>query len=138
MTPKTLARVHRVRALQLNLARADEAGRLLALADAAALRARIAGLADAVAPDLAATASTGLAAAAHYRDRLHQSAVAADGRVRMAEDRATTAAEASRVAHRDRTAVEKLIARARADAAMREMRALAEAPSGGRKRHGPC
>ena len=138
MKPKTLARIHRVRTLQLGLARADEAQRLGTLADESALQARIAGLAAAVAPSPAAIGGTALAAAAHYRERLHQSAAVATGRVRVAEERAAAAAEASRAAHRDQSAVEKLLARAHAEAAVREMRALADAPPGKPKRHDPC
>ena len=138
MTPRTLARVHRVRTLQLGLARADEARRLDTLADESALQARIAGLAAAISPITSTAAANSLAAAAYYRERLHHSASAAIGRVRIAEERAAVAAEASRSAHRDQTAVEKLLARAHADTALRDMRALADAPARKPKRHDPC
>lgn len=134
----TLARVHRVRTLQLGLARADEARRLSALADESALQARIAGLAAAVAPIPAAAGANTLAAAAYYRDRLHQSAAVATQRVRMAEEHAIAAAEATRSAHRDQSAVEKLLTRAKVVAAVQEMRALAHSPAGKPKRHDAC
>lgn len=136
---RTLARLHRVRTLQLGLARADEARQHEALASETALTRRIAGLVEAIAPTPQTLHANALTAAAHYRDRLQQSADAAVARVRAAEHRAVTAAEASRAAKRDQTAVEKLIDRARAAAAMKEMRALEDTPGTPRgKRHGPC
>lgn len=138
MTPKTLARVHRVRTLQLGLAQAEEARQRDALGQEANLRDRIGSLVAAVAPAPEASGARTLAAAAFYRDRLQQSADAAALRVQAAEARERAAAEASRAAKRDQTAVEKLLERARADALVREMRALADLPGTSGKRHGSC
>ncbi len=132
---RTLARIHRVRTLQLTLARAEEARAQGAVATETALSARIAGLAEAVAP--VSGDAVGLVAAAHYRDRLHASALAAAGRVRSAEADARRAAAHARTARQDQGAVEKLIERAGRDTVRRELRALEEVGAG-RKRHGPC
>src|ERR1700761_9029300 len=80
-----LDRLLRVRTLQLALVRADEARTHDKRASEAALQSRIAALADSVAP--APSASEGLAfiAAAHFRERLQQSAEAAQARLRAAE-----------------------------------------------------
>lgn len=132
--PSQLGRIHRVRTLQLTLARAEEARAHAQVATETALSARIAQLAEAVAPASGSAAT--LLAASHYRERLHNSAVAAANRVRGAEAEAARAAEGARAAKRDQSAVEKLIDRARAEALRCEMRALEDAPS--RKRHDPC
>ena len=142
MQRDTLARIHRVRTMQLTLARAEEARQRAALEDQQALTRRIAGLVDAVAPTQALHDSTHFAAIAHYRERLHQSAAAAAQRVTQAEARTAAATVASQDAKRDQTAVEKLIDRARIEADRRAMRALEDAPvfrAGLRaKRHDPC
>lgn len=139
MKQGTLARIHRVRTLQLGLARAEESRHRDTLASEAALKARIAGLVEAIAPAPEAAGARSLAAAAHYRERLQQSADAAVARVRVAEQRTVAAEDATRAAKRDQTAVEKLLARARTEAGMREMRALADAPVTAKgKRHDPC
>lgn len=135
---RTLQRLHRVRTLQLGLARADEARAVDALAGETQLTHRIAGLIDAVAPAAAASPASGVAAAAHYRERLQQSADAAAGRVRAAQARSAAAAEASRAAKRDLTAIEKLIERARAAAVAKEVRALEDLPPSFGKRHDSC
>lgn len=135
---RTLARLHRVRTLQLHLAHADEARARDHAASEAQLHARIAQLADEIAPIAANTAGVSLGAAAHYRDRLHQSALTAATRVRNARDQETRAAEATRAARQDQSAIEKLIVRADADAVRAEMRALEEMPPSSGKRHDPC
>lgn len=137
--PRKLARIHRVRSLQLTLAQADEARALDKHASEASLSARIAQLAAAVAPAEASThAGFSLSAAAHYRDRLQQSAAAAADRVQAAEQAAERAATATREAKRDQSAVEKLIARADAAEALRALRALEGAPAVRTVRHDPC
>lgn len=130
-----LGRIHRVRTLQLTLARGEEARAKAQVATEAALSQRIAQLAEAVAP-ASGTAVT-LLAASRYRERLHHSAEAAADRVRTAESDAERAAESARAAKRDQSAVEKLIERARAEATRREARALEDAPQH-KKRHDPC
>ena len=74
----------------------------------------------------------------HFRERLHQSAHAAEGRLRAAQATAERAVEATREARRDQSAVEKLIARADALEVLREIRALEAAPAGRKNRHDPC
>ncbi len=134
-----LARIDRIRAVQLTLARAAEADARAHAASETALGARIAELADAVAPAPIAGAGFSLSAAAHYRDRLQQSAFAAEARVTRAQDRAAAANEATRAAERDSKAIEKLRARADADAVLAAIRALEGAPAVRRpNRHEPC
>lgn len=130
-----LKRIHRVRTLQLTLARAEEARANAQVATEQALSERIAQLSEAVAP--ASGSAAALLAASHYRERLGKSAVAAANRIRTAESDAASAAEGSRAAKRDQSAVEKLIERARGEALRRDMRALEDAPVP-RKRHGLC
>lgn len=135
----TLGRIHRVRTLQLGLARAEEMRHYDTLASETALNQRIAGLVEAVAPTAATFGIRDLQARAHFRERLHHSAAAAETRVFNAETRAAAATEASRAAERDQSAVEKLLDRARAAAALAEMRALQDAPAPARSnRHDPC
>lgn len=136
---KQLARIARVRAVQLSLARAGEAAARAHAASEAALNARVAQLAAAVAPAPAAGTAVSLTAAAHYRDRLQQTAAAAAARVDRAEERAAAAAAATREADRDLKAVEKLLDREAVGAALAQMRALEEAAGAHRRlRHGPC
>lgn len=134
-----LARIHRVRTLQLGLKRADEAAAAEKHHSETMLSQRIGALADAVAPTVAGAGGFSLAAQAHYRERLQQSALAAISRVAAAEGQWQRAAEQTRAAHRDQTAIEKLMARADAAAMVKEMRALQDAPpSAPRNRHDPC
>ena len=136
---KRLARLHRVRTLQLGLAQADEARAREGLASETALAERIAALAAAVSPAPDRAGATALAAAAHYRERLHRSAEAADNRVRAAAAAADRLAEATRAAKRDQNAVEKLIHRAGVAQVAADIRALQDAPPvAKRNRHGPC
>lgn len=133
---KKLTRIHRVRTLQLGLVRAEERRAHDRVASETQLADRIATLAAAVSPSDGAGFS--LAASAHYRERLLQSAEAADSRVRTARFQSVQASENTKAAHRDTLAVEKLIARADADIVVRELRNLQNAPTIRRNRHDPC
>lgn len=126
---KRLKRLHRVRTLQLGLARAEESRMQAQLSSETQLSQRIAQLADAVAPAPVTAGAVNLAAAAHFRERLHRSAEAALNRVRMAEEQAERSTEATRAARRDQSAVEKLLERSRADDIRAEMKALEDVPS---------
>jgi flagellar protein FliJ len=132
---RQLARVHRVRQLQLTIARAAEAEANAALTSERELHARIDALA--AQPGPAGGTAAQLGASAHYRDRLHQSLGLAHSRVLQAANRADQAAAATRSARQDEAAVDKLRARARLDALAREMRALEDLPQRP-KRHGTC
>jgi flagellar protein FliJ len=138
---RKLGRILRVRTLQLGLTRAQEVRAIDRVASETALRERIANLAEAVAPTPSPTPADALsfAAAAHYRDRLHQSADAATARVAAAHHGLSAAQAATREARRDQSAVEKLIERADHAAALKAIRALEDLPptrSG--KRHDLC
>ena len=128
MDNKKLQRIHRVRTLQLGLARAEETRAHEQVASETALSQRIAQLASAVAPGQGSGAAVSFAAMAHYREKLHRNAEVIENRVRNAAAEASRAAEATRSAKRDQTAVEKLIARGEAEAALRAIRALQDAP----------
>lgn len=139
MDKKQLDRILRVRTLQLGLAQAEEARANAQHSSEQALRDRIAALADNVSPVPDARADgLSLIAAAHFRQRLHQSAVAADNRVRQAEAGMVRASAATREARRDQTAIEKLLSRAEKDAVLAEMRKLEDAPPTRKIRHDPC
>ncbi|MBA4047243.1 MAG: hypothetical protein C0476_01735 [Sphingomonas sp.] len=133
-----LDRILRVRTLQLGLVRAEEVRAHERLASETALKDRITQLAANVAPAPERAGAFTLMAAAHYRDRLHQSADAAAAREHHAARRVEAATEATLAAKRDQTAVEKLIARREAAQAVKDMRALEEAPPARRVRHDPC
>ena len=133
-----LARIHRVRTVQLNLMRAAESAAQSQFASERALRARIGQLAAGSAPQLADTDGVAFAAAALYRDRLQVSAQAAERRVADAEVRADRAVAAARAARQDQLAVEKLIDRDAAAAALAALRALETAPPARAVRHDPC
>lgn len=136
---KQLDRILRVRTLQLGMVRADEVRAQAKLQSEAELATRIARLADSVAPAPAdAGSGFSLVAAAHFRSRLHHSAELAETRLREAEDAAERAAEATREAKRDQSAVEKLMARADRDAALKAIRAMESAPVVRKIRHDPC
>ncbi|MCU6455068.1 hypothetical protein LPN01_13360 [Sphingomonas sp. A2-49] len=139
---KKLARIHRVRTLQLGLTRADEMRAHEKFASETHLASRIQALADAVSPvaDTSASAAA-LGAQAHFRERLHQSSAAAQTRVQSAEMFVNRAAEATRAAKRDQSAIEKLLDRARRAAVAKEMRSLEDMPPASpskAKRHDPC
>ena len=134
---RTLARLHRVRTLQLNLIRAEEARTADAHATEASLHARIEALAHGASGAGDADALT-LGASAYYRDRLWTSATAAAERVKSAQARMAEAGEATRSARRDQNAVEKLIARADAAAMLKAIRAMEDYSPVRRNRHDPC
>ena len=136
--PAKLDRLLRVRTLQLGLVRAEEVRAQERFNNEATLKSRIAQLAEGVAPQSAPTQGFSMVAAAHFRDRLQQSAEAAEGRLRAAERVVERAAEATREARRDQNAIEKLIARADADAALKAIRALEASPPTRKIRHDPC
>ncbi|MEG3176867.1 hypothetical protein U1872_11560 [Sphingomonas sp. RB3P16] len=138
--PTKLERILRVRTLQLGLVQAEEARAHDRTASEAALQGRIAQLAAGVAPAPAPAPVAGLSlvAAAHFRERLHQSAQAAEGRLRAAQATAARAVEATREARRDQSAVEKLIARADATAVIKAIREMEAAPPTRKIRHDPC
>ena len=77
-------------------------------------------------------------AAAHFRDRLHRSAEAADARLRVAAHGLERASEATREARRDHAAIEKLLEREAAEQALKALRELENAPPVRKIRHGPC
>lgn len=135
---KTLDRILRVRELQLNLVRADEARAQQKLDSEQSLRNRIAALADNVAPAPEPSGAWTLMAAAHFRDRLHRSAEAADARLRVAERGLERASDATREAKRDHAAIEKLLERDAAEQALKALRELEDAPPVRKFRHGPC
>jgi len=135
---KTLARIHRVRTLQLTLAQGEETRARAQVDSETALSGRIAALVAAVAPSPAMWGGAGLRAAAHYRERLHHSADAAQLRVERAEQAVTAAARATRAARQDEAAMGKLVERARADRRDADARALEEACAIAGKRHTPC
>jgi flagellar FliJ protein len=136
---KKLERLLRVRTLQLGLVRASEAAANAKLDSESALQQRIAQLAANVAPKADDTGfAASMAAAAYYRDRLHASAVAADRRREMAEQGVERARAATQEARRDQSAIEKLIVRAEAQVALKELRAMEDAPAFKRNRHAPC
>lgn len=140
---KMLARLHRVRSIQLDIVRAAEADAHDRVASEAALRNRIATLAAGVAPQPSAAGGSDLhgvsfAAAALYRARLQVSAQAAEARVVHATARVEQASAATRAAHQDRHAIEKLIEREDAAAALKAVRALEVAPPSRAVRHDPC
>lgn len=134
----SLDRILRVRTLQLGLVQAAEMQAHEKVASEDALRSRIAQLVANVAPEKESAEAFSFIAAAHFRDRLNQSAAAAEARLRTATDNLTRASDATREARRDQSAIEKLIARQDQAAVVKEMRALEEAPPTRRNRHDPC
>ncbi len=138
MDKKKLTRLHRIRTLQLGMAQAAEVRARDQVASETALSTRIAQLSAAVAPTAGDGAGVSFAAQAHYREKLHRTAEAASNRVRAAEAEAARMIAARQSAKRDQTAVEKLISRAEIEAALREIRALQEAPPTRKIRHDPC
>lgn len=136
---KRLGRLLRVRTLQLGQVQAQEAAANAKLDSEFQLRARIAQLADNVSPQREDTGfAASLAAAAYYRDRLHASALAAERRVEMAEAGVERARVATLEARRDQSAIEKLMVKAEAQDALKQLRAMENAPAFRRNRHAPC
>lgn len=135
---KRFDRLLRVRTLQLGQVRSQEVAARAKVVQEEALRTRIAQLSANVAPTPEASGAISMIAAAHYRERLHQSAYVATQRVEVAEQNLTRAESATREAKRDQTAIEKLIARGEAEAALRALRALEAMPPTGKNRHDIC
>jgi len=135
---KQLDRLLRVRTLQLNMTRAAEAQAHDRRASEADLAHRIAQLALNVAPAPTEGSGFSLVAAAHFRSRLHASAEMAQARLTDAERAAERATEATRDARRDQNAIEKLLERADAEAALKAIRELEVAPPVRKIRHDPC
>lgn len=135
---RRLGRLLRVRELQLAVRQAAESEANARLASETELRQRVAELAADVAPRESLTGAGALQAAAQYRERLHQTAVAVDQRVRAAEHGLAQAKDATREAKRDQSAMEKLAARAEREAMIRMLKALEDAPTVRRVRHDPC
>jgi flagellar FliJ protein len=135
---KRLGRLLRVRTLQLGQVQSQERAAAERRDSEAELQRRIASLAADVAPRTDQTGfAASLAAAAHYRERLHMTAEAAERRVAQAEAGLQRAQSATREARRDQSAIEKLIARAHAQELQKELRKLEESPPT-RKRHNLC
>lgn len=135
---KRFDRLLRVRTLQLGQVRSQEVAARAKVAQEEALRSRIAQLSAGVAPTEEQGMAMGFIAAAHYRERLHQSAHAAAQRVAVAEQGLTRAEAATREAKRDQSAIEKLIARGEAEAAIKALRELEALPGTSRNRHDLC
>lgn len=135
---RKLDRLLRVRTLQLGLVRIEEARAHERLASEAALRSRIADLARSVAPTVSADDALSFIAAAHFRERLGQSAASAEQRVRRAEEERDRASEATREAKRDQSAIEKLKEREVAREIVKAVRSLEEVPAFRKNRHDIC
>jgi capsule polysaccharide export protein KpsE/RkpR len=125
---KKLGRMLRVRSLQLDLARAEQAAAAERASSAAALAARIESLRQDVAPRQGTEQGLSLFAAAHYRDRLAKSQVDAQRRVTAAHQLLDQARDAANAAKRDHGAVEKLIERELGAQAAAARKALEDAP----------
>lgn len=125
---RRLGRMLRVRSLQLDLARAEQARALDQASSAAQLAQRIEALRQDVAPQAGAAQGLSLFAAAHYRDRLSRSQIEAQRRVAIANQQLDQAREAAGAAKRDHVVVEKLIARELDAQAAAVRKALEDAP----------
>ena len=128
----------RVREVQARLAEADAARARDKAAGERRLVERVSLLAAEIAPTVGGNTAAVLGATALYRDRLHQSAAAAATRLHATVALADRAVERVTDARRDRTAAEKLLARAQASEAERERRREPDPPSARRDRHEPC
>lgn len=127
-SPQKLGRMLRVRSLQLDLARAEQAQAAERASSAAALAARIDALRQDVAPREGGEQGLTLFAAAHYRDRLARSQVEAQRRLHMADQQLDRARDAASAAKRDHGVVEKLIERELQAQAAAARKALEDAP----------
>ena len=125
---KRLGRMLRVRSLQLDLARAEQAAAAERASSAAALAARIDSLRQDVAPREGREQGLSLFAAAHYRDRLARSQVEAQRRVLLAHEQLDGARDAASAAKRDHGVVEKLIERELESQAAAVRKALEDSP----------
>jgi hypothetical protein len=122
----------RVRSLQLDLARAEQAAAAERASSAAALAARIESLRQDVAPREGSDQGLSLFAAAHYRDRLAKSGLEAQRRVQLAHQQLDQARDAASAAKRDHGVVEKLIERELEAQAAAARKALEDAPQNAR------
>lgn len=129
---KRLGRMLRVRSLQLDLARAEQAAAAERASSAAALAARIESLRQDVAPRQGTDQGLSLFAAAHYRDRLAKSGIEAQRRVQHAHQQLDQARDAASAAKRDHGVVEKLIERELETQAAAARKALEDAPQNAR------
>ena len=118
----------RVRSLQLDLARSEQAAAAERASSASALAARIEALRQDVAPRTGGDQGLSLFAAAHYRDRLARSQLDAQRRVTAAHQQLDLARETANSAKRDHGAVEKLIERELGAQAAAARKALEDAP----------
>lgn len=130
--PKRLGRMLRVRGLQLDLARAEQAAAVDRASSAAALADRIESLRQDVAPRAGNEQGITLFAAAHYRDRLAKSQVEAQRRVQVAHQQLDQARDATTTAKRDHGVVEKLIERELQAQTTAARKALEDAPQSAR------
>lgn len=129
---KRLGRMLRVRSLQLDLARAEQAAAADRVSSATALADRIEGLRQDVAPRAGTDQGLSLFAAAHYRDRLARSQVEAQRRVTVTHQQLDQARDAASSAKRDHGVVEKLIERELDVQAAAARKALEDAPHSAR------
>jgi hypothetical protein len=129
---KRLGRMLRVRSLQLDLARAEQAAAAERASSAAALAARIESLRQDVAPRQGTDQGLSLFAAAHYRDRLAKSGIEAQRRVQITHQQLDQARDAASAAKRDHGVVEKLIERELEAQAAAARKALEDAPQNAR------
>lgn len=118
----------RVRSLQLDLARAEQAAAADRASSATALAARIEALRQDVAPREGVDQGLSLFAAAHYRDRLARSGLEAQRRVLLTHQQLDQARDAATAAKRDHGVVEKLIERELQVQARAALKALEDAP----------
>jgi hypothetical protein len=125
---KKLGRMLRVRSLQLDLARAEQAAAAERASSASALADRIESLRQDVAPRQGSDHGLSLFAAAHYRDRLARSQVEAQRRMLAAHQQLDQARNAANSAKRDHGVVEKLIERELQAQAAAVRKALEDAP----------
>ncbi|MFD1613399.1 hypothetical protein ACFSCW_16485 [Sphingomonas tabacisoli] len=123
-----LGRMLRVRSLQLDLARAEQAAAADRASSATALAARIEALRQDVAPREGSDQGLSLFAAAHYRDRLARSGLEAQRRVQLTHQQLDQARDAATAAKRDHGVVEKLIERELQAKARAALKALEDAP----------
>ena len=129
---KRLGRMLRVRSLQLDLARAEQAAAAERASSASALAARIESLRQDVAPRQGTDQGLSLFAAAHYRDRLAKSGLEAQRRVQITRQQLDQARDAASAAKRDHGVVEKLIERELEAQAAAARKALEDAPQNAR------
>ena len=126
---KKLGRMLRVRSLQLDLARAEQAQAADRASSARALADRIEALRQDVAPREGTNQGLTLFAAAHYRDRLAKTQVEAQRRLQAAHQQLDLARDAASAAKRDHGVVEKLIERELEAQAAAARKALEDAPN---------